>query len=287
MPIMLLVCGMIGFLVASSMGFSNVRRRILRRFRRADLLIRATVAVSLVLVLLSFVSWVWFRTSSIADLLLCGFLMVSVAVGALVFERFRILSQPAISHRTFLVVAAHPGDAIYGAVATLAKLRDRHHEIHVFTLTNGGSDDEVEMLPDKCGSWAQFVGCSSFTLGNVPVQHVAARREYIRALIREQLEKYRPDAILTHSVHDTNKERAMLADLVMQMSTVRQAVYGFRSPTSDGRFSSDCRCDVDAYLLMKDYVLRDYHGTRDPWDHGVRKESFEVIRAGSSTSLQW
>ena len=287
MPIMLLVCTMIGLLVASSMGFSNVRRRILRRFLQADLLIRGTVAVSLVLVLSSFVSGVWFRTSSIADLLLCGFLMVSVAVGTLVFERFRILSQPAISRRTFLVVAAHPGDAIYGAVATLAKLRDRHHEIHVFTLTNGGSDDDVEMLPDKCGSWAQFVGCSSLTLGNVPAEQVVTRREYIRALLREQLEKYRPDVILTHSVHDTNQERAMLADLVMQVSTARQAVYGFQSPTSDGNFSSERGCDVEAYLLMKDYVLRDYHDTGDPWDHSVRKESFEIIRAGSSTSLEW
>lgn len=282
---MLLVCGLIGVVVACSMGFRTVRRRILRRFRQADLLIQGTVGASLVLVLLSFVSVVWFRSSSIADLISCGFLMGSVAVGILVFERFRIISQPAINRRTFLVVAAHPGDAIYGTAATLAKLRDRHHEIHVFTLTNGRSEDDVEMLPDKSRSWAQFIGCSSLILGNVPVEQVAARREYVRDLIREQLEKYRPDVILTHSLHDTNQERVMLAKLVRQMSTVRQTVYGFRSPTSNGDFSADRHCDVDSYLLMKDYVLRDYHRAGGPWEHGERKESFEIIRGGYSTPL--
>lgn len=254
----------------------------MRRFSHGTTLIKAVVGLFSATTVLSVATMVWFRGNLTVETIVVLIFLLNLVIGIGAFDRFRIIRQPAVNRRSYLIVVAHPGDVIYGVGATMAKLWDSGHDMHVITLTNGRSDDDVNTLPERTRAWAEFLGCHSMTLGNVPVETVADNRDYLLNIIREQVDRYQPDVVFTHSRHESDPERALVAQLVLQATSCQQSVLGFRSPSTTAGFTADSVSEIKSYVQMKNHIAHRYH---KDWDREATQETFEVIRTGPTPAF--
>ncbi|WP_293952841.1 PIG-L deacetylase family protein [uncultured Corynebacterium sp.] len=283
MIVMVFLCGLLAVLLAITGMSPKLQKYVIRWFRKSPQILLGIRVLPVVVAVLALIILVWFRDNLAFQIGVEVIFLLMLAGGAYVFDRFWIFRQPAANLRSYLVVAAHPGDIGYGCVATLARLRDAGHQIHAIILTNGRSDDDdVNDLPEKTRSWAELIGCATVVLGNIPVEQADHEVECINRLIREQMEKHQPDVLLTHSLHDADAEHLLAAQAVMQISTHRQAVYGFRSIATTVEFNPTRSIPVGDYVDLKNYILRDYHG-QDV--QNAQQEDFEMIRSGLNASL--
>ncbi len=282
MIIVVILFGLISALIAAMSLWRPFREYVIRRFRKSPRILFYLRSLSLFIALISIIVLVWFRESLLARSLVCALFAMMLIVCALSFDRFRIVRQPSVNPRVYLVVAAHPGDIGYGCGGTLAKLADSNHEIHAVVITNGRSDDDVNTLPEKKRGWAKLLGCHSVLLGNIPVEDAEHERDRILDLISEQIEKYKPDVILTHSLHDSDPDHLLVSQAVARAATSRQSVYGFKSIATTDEFHPARSKRIGDYRELKNYILSDFHSE---WDRAATEEDFEMIRVGQNASL--
>lgn len=282
MIVMVLVIGLISALITVISLWRPFREYVIRRFCKSQGILFSLMSLSIFITLVSVIVLVWFRESILAQSLVGALFGIMLVACALSFDRFRIVQQPSANPRVYLVVAAHPGDIGYGCGGTLAKLADSHHEIHVVVITNGHSDDDVNTLPEQARCWAKFLGCHSVLLGNIPVEDAERERDRILALISEQIEKYKPDVILTHSMHDSDPDHLLVSQAVARAATVRESVYGFKSIASTDEFHPAQSQRIRVYRDLKNYMISNFHSE---WDRDATEEDFEIIRLGKNASL--
>lgn len=272
-----MVCGVFAIVLFLLLWIVPVQRKVMRRFRQSMLLLRWVRGVSLLVALLAAVTCIWFHDNNVMASITIGVTVMSLIIGVTAIDRLRLMTQPALNRRVYLLVSAHPGDTIYGCGGTMASLWDNGHSIRGITVTNGHDGEDVDLLPRRTREWARFLGCHSITLGNIPVERVEQDYDAILSLIGEHIQKYEPDVILTHSPHDSDPVRQVVSQAVLKMTHGRHAVFGFSSATSTDEFRPAQARDIADYTEMKNIIMGHYH---EDWDRRDARELFEVLRPG-------
>ena len=275
-------CGVLGLFLFLLLWMVPVRRKVMRRFRSSASLLWWMQGLSLLVAVFALVTVIWFPGDSLMEAVAVGMAVLFLAVGLGALDRLRLLTQTAVNRRVYMMVAAHPGDLVYGAGGTIASLWDCGHNIHGLTVTNGRSGEDVDLLPQRTREWARFLGCNSMTLGNIPVEQAEQDYEMVLDLIGDQIRRHHPDIIITHSPHDSDPVRQAVSQAVMRMSNPRQAVLGLRSESSTVDFRPAQTYDIVDYLDMKNIIVAQYH---QEWDRTDVQEAYEVLRQGSGVPL--
>ena len=275
-------CGLLGIFLFLVLWMAPVRQKVMRRFRYSTPLLWWMQGLSLLVVAFALVTVIWFPGDALMESATVGMTVLFLVIGLGVFDHLRLLTQTALNRRVYLLVAAHPGDTIYGCGGTMASLWDGGHTIHGITVTNGRCGEDVDRLPQRTRRWARFLGCNSMTLGNIPVERVDQEYDTILELIGDQIQRYQPDIILTHSPHDADPVRQAVSQAVTRLATTRQAVLGFRSASSTADFQPAQAYSIVDYLDMKNVIMAEYH---TEWDRTDPREVYEVLRPGIGVPL--
>lgn len=275
-------CGVLGISLFFLLWLVPVRRKVMRRFRFSTPLLWWMQGLSLLVAVFALVTAIWFPGDSLMEAVAVGLTVLFLTVGLGALDRLRLLTQTAVNRRVYMMIAAHPGDLVYGAGGTIASLWDCGHNIHGLTVTNGRSGEDVDLLPRRTREWARFLGCNSMTLGNIPVEQAKQDYAMIRELIEDQIQRYNPDVIITHSPHDSDPVRQAVAQAVVRMANPRQAVLGLRSESSTADFQPGQVYNIVDYLDMKNTVMDQHH---QEWDRTETREVYEVLRRGSGVPL--
>ena len=112
-----------------------------------------------------------------------------------------------------LVLAAHPDDETLGCGATIAKLAEEGHNIHLMTFTDGvdSRDEEgIENRNNKLKEISQILGINTFNHGGFPdnsmeIVHLLQLCKYL-----ENNCPFTPDLIFTHHPDCLNIDHEMV-----------------------------------------------------------------------------
>ncbi|MCM8774881.1 MAG: PIG-L family deacetylase [Candidatus Omnitrophica bacterium] len=151
--------------------------------------------------------------------------------------------------RSILVVAAHPDDEILGCGATLARLAEEGHRVHILILGEGiTSRDEkhhsntvqrqLVRLHKGVGKAGKILGVVSTEVLNFPDNRfdTVPLLELVKAVARKKRE-VRPQMVLTHHAFDLNIDhqltfKAALTACRPVPREIVQEVYSFEVPSS-------------------------------------------------------
>ncbi len=119
-----------------------------------------------------------------------------------------------------LVIVAHPDDEVLGAGATLSRLAQEGHDIHVCILCESSSpryeNNMVDILKENAYHAGKVLGIKGFDfydLANVKTNSISMKT-FLRC-IRETLEKVKPKIIFTHHRGDVHVDHRMVFKAVM------------------------------------------------------------------------
>jgi len=112
-----------------------------------------------------------------------------------------------------LYIYPHPDDESYGPANVMSKQRKEGHEVHLLTLTKGGAtkqrhkygysiDEMGEVRYKEMLNVAKVLDLSGMTVLDLPdsgLKEMDPRK--IEEVIRKEVEKIKPDVIVTYPVH--------------------------------------------------------------------------------------
>ena len=118
-----------------------------------------------------------------------------------------------MSKRTLLAILAHPDDESFGPAHAMAKQRREGHEVYLLSLTKGGAtkqrhkygysvEEMGEIRYKEMLHVAEVLDLTELTVLDLPDSGLKEMdpRE-IEAVVREHMERIRPDVLVTYAVH--------------------------------------------------------------------------------------
>jgi LmbE family N-acetylglucosaminyl deacetylase len=193
-----------------------------------------------------------------------------------------------------LVVAAHPDDDILGCGATLARLSAAGAGIRVLFLADGvGSRDDQPQRDSERRDDARralgHVGVQDCAFANLPdnALDTVPLLDLCR-LVTEEVDRFGPDTVLTHSLADLNIDHRCAADAALVASrpqpgsTVRRVLH-FEVPSATGwrptapQFDPRYHVDVTDHVDAKMAALREYDVEMRPWPHARSYGAVEAL----------
>jgi LmbE family N-acetylglucosaminyl deacetylase len=192
-----------------------------------------------------------------------------------------------------LVVAAHPDDDILGCGATLARLSAGGAAVRVLFLADGvGSREDQPQRDSERREDARralaHVGVHDGAFANLPdnALDTVPLLELCR-LVTEEVERFAPDTVLTHSLADLNIDHRLCADAAtvasrpQPSSPVRRLLH-FEVPSATGwrpaaqQFDPRYHVEVTDHVDAKMAALREYDVEMRPWPHA---RSYDAVQA--------
>jgi LmbE family N-acetylglucosaminyl deacetylase len=211
-----------------------------------------------------------------------------------------------------LVVAAHPDDEVLGCGATMARLANEGHEVHIAIMGEGitsrhsdrrqADADQLERLHEQAHAAANRVKAKAVQLFKLPDNRLDTLPLLdVVKLIEGLVEKLKPEVIYTHHAGDLNIDhgvvhRAVLtATRPMAGQTVRD-IYAFEVPSStewafqrgEPAFRPNIFLDVSATLEIKIQAMACYESEARKFPHPRSPEALRAIAArwGSVVGFQ-
>jgi LmbE family N-acetylglucosaminyl deacetylase len=123
-----------------------------------------------------------------------------------------------------LIISAHPDDDILGCGGLLSKIRDAEKSVKVVFLAEGSScrfpSNEISSNivsseiynRNRCGKKAlQYLGVNEFEFYNFPCGRLDTLPIIdINKIIEQEITKFRPDTVFTHSMLDANNDHKIV-----------------------------------------------------------------------------
>lgn len=154
-----------------------------------------------------------------------------------------------MNHKTILTIAAHPDDEILGCGATMAKLSEEGHEVHVLILAEGLTSrqnirdreikkNELSELARSAHEASNIVGSKSIELLDFPDNRMDSIDLLdIVKVLESKINSLKPDIIFTHFHGDLNIDHRITSEAVI--TAIRpipgqcvKEIYFFEVPSS-------------------------------------------------------
>jgi LmbE family N-acetylglucosaminyl deacetylase len=211
-----------------------------------------------------------------------------------------------------LVVAAHPDDEVLGCGATMARLANEGHHVHIAIMGEGitsrhagrheADADQLSRLHQQAHAAANKVKAKAIDLFKLPDNRLdtVPLLDVIK-LIEDLVEKLKPEIIYTHHPGDLNIDHGVVHRAVMTATrpmagqSVRD-IYAFEVPSStewafqriEPAFRPNVFLDVSATLEVKIQAMACYEFEARKFPHPRSPEALRAIAArwGSVAGLQ-
>lgn len=203
------------------------------------------------------------------------------------------------SHKSVIVIAAHPDDEVLGCGGTIARLVQEGSKVHVLFLADGESSRSargpVSSLSIEARSAAANAACR--VLGGATVEMLSLPDNRLDSLdlldlvqrIEAVMARTRPSLVLTHHYGDVNIDHRLAHEAVLVACRpqpghfVRELMFfevasstEWRPPGSGTAFTPNCFVDITATLTVKLEALGAYVAEMREFPHA---RSIDAIRA--------
>lgn len=126
-----------------------------------------------------------------------------------------------------LILAAHPDDETLGCGATISKLANEGHDIHLLTFTDGVGSRQIhqESRINKIQAVSDILGINRWNSGNFPDNAMDSIPLLDICKFIESNVNYEPDIIFTHFIGDLNVDHQIVTKALL---TVFRPQYGHK-----------------------------------------------------------
>ena len=179
-----------------------------------------------------------------------------------------------------MVIIAHPDDEVLGCAGLICHLIKNKKQVHVLYLNQGNTfNNNVEDVKEQSAKVCEYFGCS-FDMENYDT---ARFNEYsdveLNNCIKKHVEKFKPDAVITHIANDLHKDHQVVSNAVMicsrymPNSTIKHVLTmpiissSEINPSFD--FTPNLFLDIGDYILNKINAMQFY---------SVEYEKFKELR---------
>jgi len=256
MPWLSIFAALLGTGAAIGLSQDSQRKRLTRRFKRGRQLYIFLVTGSLVLAAANIAgAWGFWHAPNLRELIILVTMLFSFVVGALAITNSIVPAVPQDQRRVVLAIGAHPDDLEIACGATLAKLADAGHEVHVLVMSNGsvGGDEEIRNTEALRG--AQFMGAKTVRVSNLPDTRLEeATNEMVQA-IENRINELNPDVLFTHSEHDQHQDHHAVHFATLRAARRHSSILCFESPSATRKFNPAVFIDIEDYLDVKIHAV--------------------------------
>lgn len=204
---------------------------------------------------------------------------------------------------TVLVIAAHPDDEVLGCGATMARLLEEGHDVHVLILGEGQtsrSDDRsatpasvLRDLEADARAAAAVLGVTDLTCAGLPDNRFDALALLdVVKIVERQIARVRPQVIYTHHPGDLNVDHGVAFRAVVtatrpvEGAPVVDELYAFEVASStewafariEPTFRPNVFVDVSPWVERKVQAMECYRSERRQAPH---PRSPELVRAAA------
>jgi LmbE family N-acetylglucosaminyl deacetylase len=296
---------MMAFLAVAAyvVGGGRVLRRGVRRAALMSWLILAVGLLSMALNALHLVTILTrpqFAPSSVLDVAADCASMIGLSVVAVLLVGLRVVAERRDRRPwRILVIGAHLDDIEVACGGAIARLHDGAHVIDGLVMTHGQAGVDGGVRPAEPRAEASFPGLDSVRFLDFLDTRLSESSVPMTAAIEEEISRFRPDMIFSHSAHDLQQDHRAVHEATLRAARDQDTLFCYESPSVTPEFSPTLFIDVNDYLDVKIEVIRE-HWDRQPRPHmqpervrgtaifrgGQGKlrsaEAFEVIRANFS-----
>ena len=120
-----------------------------------------------------------------------------------------------------LIIAAHPDDEVLGMGATIKKLSEQKHKIHLCVISEGASAQYtnkkmIKIRRDACKQAGKILGISGFTFLDFPDAKLDMISQLeINKKLENIIEKFGPEVVYTTPHHDLMKDHQKVHDCTL------------------------------------------------------------------------
>jgi LmbE family N-acetylglucosaminyl deacetylase len=174
----------------------------------------------------------------------------------------KIIVQPKMTAARVLAIGAHPDDIEIAAGAALSKMRDMGYQIFGVVMTTGEKGGDATIRPTEARRGAEFLGLDVVEVLNFSDTRLAAEAFEITQSIENMIEKYQPEIIFTHSVHDLHQDHQTVYEATLRAArNTRTTILCYESPSVTQEFHPTYFVDVGKYVDVKIRAMRE-HGNQ-------------------------
>jgi LmbE family N-acetylglucosaminyl deacetylase len=212
----------------------------------------------------------------------------------------RIVFNTSFHPRRVLAIGAHPDDLEIAAGATLARMLDHGHAVFVLIMTHGDRGGDANIRYEEAHEGAKYLGITRVKISDFNDTELSNQVSEMVQEIEVMIGKFKPDLILTHSLHDVHQDHRAVYEATLRAGRNHCSILCYESPSVTQDFYPTFYIDVRGYIDIKIEAIRSYYDQRDKpymkedqirgklaFRGGQAKveyaESFEVVRLLSST----
>ena len=210
----------------------------------------------------------------------------------------------------YLVIASHPDDEILGCGGSMAKWSREGNEVHILILAEGVTSrdknrnreyrkDEISMLTQAAKRAADILNVKSLKLFNYPDNRMDSLDLLdVVKFIENNIEKLKPDAVVTHHIGDLNIDHQKTHQAVITacrphlVQTVKRilsfevpSATEWQSPTLGAPFVPNWFEDISATIELKLKALNAYESEMREWPHARSIEAVEYLARWRGASM--
>ncbi len=180
--------------------------------------------------------------------------------------------------KKILVLAAHPDDETLGCGATIAKLSNQNHEVHLLTFTDGESSRGTKNFNrnESLKEVSKILGISNFNSGSFPDNKMDTVPLLDICKFIEKEIKFYPDVIFTHHPDCLNVDHKLVYNSALTVFRPLEKknieINCFSIPSStEWNPLNNIKCnlyyDVEKFVEKKLEALKVYDKEMRPYPH--------------------
>ncbi|RKS20763.1 LmbE family N-acetylglucosaminyl deacetylase [Arthrobacter sp. AG1021] len=232
------------------------RKHLKRRFRRGSQLIAVLVVGSIVLAMVNLLvaSGPW-QSEPLREMAIQVTLVFAFGMAIFAITNQIVPVVPQSRQRVVLAIGAHPDDLEIACGATLAKLADTGHEVHVLVMSNGAVGGDEAVRENEAMRGARFMGAKSVVTHSLPDTKLSDSTNEMVQAIEERVTVLNPDLIFTHSEHDQHQDHHAVHFATLRAARRHSSILCFESPSVTRKFNPAVFIDVADYIGVKVHAV--------------------------------
>ena len=206
------------------------------------------------------------------------------------------------SHRSVLIVAAHPDDEVLGCGGTIAAYSDLHIPVHILIVAEGATSrqqhrnrsqasSELLSLKTAAENSSVLLNAASLELLDLPDNRLDSidRLELVK-LIETRIQHLKPDVVYVHHSGDLNIDHRRVHEAVITAcrptpSQPVRALFSYevasstdwQSPASAIPFQPNYYVNIAKHLPIKIQALEAYSAEMRQWPHSRSVQALEHL----------
>ncbi len=155
-----------------------------------------------------------------------------------------------LKSNVILAVGAHPDDIELGCGGTLSAASTDGKRIIAVFLTKGEKSGDPEMRMQESKAALSILGVRDVVFGDFTDTEIPSSHKGVEFL-ENLFELYKPETVLTHTLHDTHQDHRQVAWLSLSAFRNAPRLLAYETPRATGSFAPAYFIDISGSVRIK------------------------------------